>query len=221
MNKIKLVIFDMDGLMIDSESVYIKVTKNTAKQLKIPFDEKKFYKTIGTSVKDAIKIYGSIMGEKYYLTTFRDVYLKNRTEYLEKHPYKKKKGIITLLKYLKKNDIKIAVASSTYKDFATDSLTKIGAIDYIDFGLFGDAVKRSKPDPEIYLKVLKHYKDIDPSEVLVFEDSKNGLLAATNAHLKCVVIPDVCFIPKAILKKAYRIYPDLTYGIKLIKELNK
>jgi len=207
--------------MIDSESVYINETLKTAKQLGVKFDEKKFYKTIGTSVKDATKIFEDIMGKEFYLTTFRDAYLENRTKHLQKHPYKKKKGIIPFLKYLKKNGIKIAVASSTYKDFATDSLTKIGAIDYIDYGLFGDNVKNAKPSPEIYLKVLKHFKGIKPEAVLVFEDSKNGLLSATNAHLKCVVIPDICFIPKNILKKAYRVYPDLTYGIKLLKEENK
>lgn len=221
MNKVKLVIFDMDGLMIDSESVYINQTLKTAKQLGVKFDTKKFYKTIGTSVKDATIIFEDIMGKEFYLTTFRDAYLKNRNEYLAKHPYKKKKGIIPFLKYLNMNGVKVAVASSTYKDFATDSLTKIGAIPYIDYGLFGNQVKQAKPSPEIYLKVLKHFKSIKPEEVLVFEDSKNGLLSATNANLKCVVIPDICYIPKNILKKAYKVYPDLTYGIKLVKELNK
>jgi HAD superfamily hydrolase (TIGR01509 family) len=220
MKKIKLVIFDMDGLMIDTERMYLETARITAQRLGINFTDEVVYKTIGLSNANAENVYHEILGNDFNYNNFMHELGISENAYLVDHPITKKKGLDELLNYLKGTDIKMAVATSTSKIWAKERLDVVNIYNYFDFIIYGDQLKDSKPNPEIYLKVLEHY-NYSSEDAIIFEDSLNGLKAALNANIRCIIIPDLCYIPDEMLEKAYKVYPDLSYGIQLIKENNK
>lgn len=214
---IELVIFDMDGLLIDSERVYIlnakKVLKAYGYQPDVPF----LIETIGVSWDITQKMY-----EEKYPDLDYDEYIDelNRVqgEYLSVHPYKKKKGLSRLLKYLKQQGIRTAVATSTHRRFCEERLRSVGLDNTFDGILCGDELDEGKPSPQIYLKTLAKF-NTNKDKALVFEDSKNGLLSAYNAGIRCIIVPDICYIPEDILANAYRVIDDLSQGIDIIEQL--
>ena len=218
MRNIELAIFDMDGLMIDSESVYLRCAKTTLKNMGYQPDMDLLIETIGVDWELTRKLFL----QRYPQLDYEE-YLKNLIvvldEYVEKHSFKRKKGLLKLLKYLKKENIRTAVATSTQQPYAGERLDDAGITSYFDEIITGEMVSEGKPSPQIYLTVLDKF-NIASENAVVFEDSKNGLLSADNAGIRCIVVPDVCIIPDDILKKAYKVVPDLSYGIDIINDLN-
>ncbi len=214
MNEVKLVIFDMDGLMIDSETVYIRCAKEALKHMGIK--SRDFVtETIGVNWVRTREIYEEHCPDLDY-DAYQDLLHGIYEDYLKDHPYRVKKGLKKLLNYLKKKRIPMAVATSTDRDQAEKRLRDTGIDHYFDYMICGNDLSESKPSPQIYLKVLEHF-GMDPGDALVFEDSKNGLLSAWNAGIRCVVVPDICVIDEETLQKAYRVIPDLSEGIRLIE----
>ena len=215
MEKFKLVIFDMDGLMIDSESVYVKSARKALKQFGYKFDMSYIVETIGISWDLAQKIYEkNCPGIDY--AAYSKVLDQTERDYLKVHPYKKKKGLMKLLRYLKKNDIAVAVATSTHKKYADKRLNDAGIYDYFDCIVYGDEIKKGKPSPEIYKTVLKKM-NVKAKDALVLEDSKNGLLSSSAAGIRCIIVPDICIIPEDIIVKAYDVVEDLGCVIDIIE----
>ena len=83
--------------------------------------------------------------------------------------------------------------------------------------VFGDEIKNSKPCPDIYLKVYNHFS-YDKDEIMIFEDSTNGILSAYNANIKVVYIKDMVNVNKEIVSLCYKKCKDLDEGIKIINE---
>ncbi len=217
MKQIELVIFDMDGLMIDSESVYIRCAKEVLKEIGITSYDF-LPETIGINWVKSREVTMKHCPELDYddymdrLTVYQDAYLKE-------HPYEIKKGLIELLDYLEEKKIFKAVATSTDRDHAIRRLKGVGIFERFDYLIYGNDLSESKPSPQIYLKVLEQF-GVSPENAMVFEDSYYGLLSACNAKIRCVVVPDICFIPEDTLKKAYAVVPDLEKGIDIIDGLN-
>ena len=147
-----------------------------------------------------------------YLKDFRKI----RDELLEKEPYKLKKGAINILNYCKEHDIKMAIATSTARDKQTKVLTQLGIIDHFDYMVFGDEIKNSKPAPDIYLKVYEHY-NLDKDEMIIYEDSNNGILSGYNAGIKVVYIKDIVDVKEDTLALCYKQVKDLDEGIEILK----
>ncbi len=215
MSRIRLVIFDMDGLMIDSERVYVKCAERVLKKYGIRSCDF-IMETIGVNWIRTEEIYHECCPDLDYPAYQKDLRAEVQT-YLNQHPFKAKKGLRKLLNYLKKEKILMAVATSTDRDRAQQRLDDVKITDYFDYMICGNDLSESKPSPQIYLKVLEHF-GVDAKDALVFEDSRNGLLSAYNAGIRCVVVPDICIIEEETLKKAYRVIPDLAKGIELIQE---
>jgi HAD superfamily hydrolase (TIGR01509 family) len=217
MKQIQLVIFDMDGLMIDSETVYIRCAKEVLKEMGVASSDF-LPETLGINwVKSrevTLKHCPDLDYDDYMdrLRVYQDAYLKE-------HPYQIKKGLIELLDYLEEEKILKAVATSTDRDRAILRLKNTGIFGRFDYLICGNDLSESKPSPQIYLKVLERF-GVSNENAMVFEDSYYGLLSACNAKIRCVVVPDICFIPEDTLKKAYAVVPDLEKGISIIDGLN-
>ena len=95
-----------------------------------------------------------------------------------------------MLDYLEQHHIKMAVATTTRRELTEQRLKKIGVYDRFDYVLCGDEVTKRKPDPEIYLSVLKKM-DTDARNALVLEDSGVGVEAAYRAGIDCIQVPDL------------------------------
>lgn len=218
MEKIRLVIFDMDGLILDSETVYVYSAGKALELMGYHNDKSFIIDTLGIGWDVSRKIYErncpGIDHEK-----FRDKLHEVEDEYLEGHPFEKKKGLMELLKYLKENDIYTAVATSTHRLTAEKRLSDAGVLECFDCIICGDDIVEGKPSPQIYLKVLERM-NIEAKNALVLEDSMNGLLSANNAGIECIVVPDICIIPDDILEKAYAVAEDLGCVIDIVRKNN-
>ncbi len=211
-------IFDVDGTLVDSESVYMEAALKNIEINKYPLDKEVISKTFGAT-KDYIRdLISSHLGEKYNY----DEYLNNLTRMMDEiyknDPIKPMKGAIEILEYLKERDIKIAIATSTYKEKQIPVLEKTGLIKYVDYMVFGNEVEHSKPAPDIYLKVLEK-ANVAKEDALIYEDSINGILSGYNANIKVIGIPDQVAIPKDVQAKAYKMAKDLYEALEYTKEL--
>lgn len=216
MSMIKLVIFDVDGTLVDSESIYVKAAiKNLeVNHYNIPMSA--IMGIIGQNRVAGQRLIESTQDDSFDYDKYLEDFRKIRDELLEKEPYKLKKGALNILNYCKENNIKMAIATSTYRDKQVKVLTNLGIIDYFDYMVFGDEIKNSKPAPDIYLKVYEHY-NIDKDEMIIYEDSKNGILSAHNAGIRVVYIKDIVDVKEEVTSLCYKQVKDLDEGIEILR----
>lgn len=214
---IKAVIFDMDGVIVNSMSMHLKIWKNIFKKRKIKFSIKIFEKYNGTSTyeigKDLIEKYSldetpeDIMDEKlFYEEKFKD----NEIELF--------KESIPILKKLKKNGYKIALATGSKKHMVDFLLKKFDFGKYFDAIAYNDEVKHSKPKPDIFILASKKL-NITPKHCIVIEDAINGVIAAKKAKMKNVAITTT-FKKKVFKNKAdyvIKSLSDLDYVLEELK----
>lgn len=186
----KAVIFDMDGLMIDSERLITKAMVNTGRLF--GYDNIKILceKSTGVTSAQTKRIFIEHLGEDFpydeFLKTAKESYLKD----IEENGLPTKKGLFELLDFLKENQFSLAVATSTREVTALKNLERINAVRYFDCIICGDKVEKSKPDPEIYLKAAEMLT-VEPKLCYVLEDSYNGIKSAYRAGMKPIMIPDL------------------------------
>ena len=217
---IKLVIFDCDGVVLDSESLYIEAALKVCKKgnYNIPLEIIK--KVIGGTITLQKEIILDYMGKDFDFDNYHQELVKTITLESINNPPKIKKGFKELINYLKINNINTALATSTYKERQMYNLKANDIIDCFDYLLFGDDIKNSKPDPEIYLKVVEHF-NYPKEEILIIEDSLNGILSGLNAGIKVIYIKDLIEISADIKEKTYSTLNDLSEVINLIGKINK
>ena len=189
MLELNAVIFDMDGLMIDTEPVGKMLVKTSHERFGYEITEDMFYHLIGTNEKTSKAYYHSVFGEDYPYQKIKDYRDQLRKEYFNSHPLEVKKGLYDLLEDLKKKNIKMAVASSTRYERVLSNLKSIKVDHYFDAIIGGDQIQHGKPAPDIFLKAVE-LLGVSKEDALVLEDSKNGIRAAYNANMRRVWIPD-------------------------------
>ena len=217
MYMIKLVIFDVDGTLVDSESVYVKAALKNIEVNHYNIPMSAIMGIIGQNRVAGRKLIESTQDDSFNYDKYIKDIEKIRNQILENEPYKLKKGALNILNYCKKHNIKMAIATSTARDKQSKVLTELGIIDYFDYMVFGDEIKNSKPAPDIYLKVYEHY-NIDKDEMIIYEDSKNGILSAHNAGIRVVYIKDIVDVEKEVTYLCYKQVKDLDEGIEILNE---
>ena len=212
-NTIKAVIFDMDGVLLDTEKV-CKVTWDiAASEFGIKKIGEAFYKCVGTNRHDTeaiLKDYveGKVSPERFRERTSELFYLVEREVGLEKKPF-----VYECLSSLEEKGFRIALASSTRAQSVRRQLKNAGIIQFFETLTTGDLVEHSKPAPDIYLKAASSL-DLPPCECDAVEDSPNGVRAAVAAGIKCVMVPDLIAPDGEMKRIAWKILPSL-------KELDK
>ena len=181
---IKAAIFDMDGVIVDSEPMHIEAEKRILLKygVEISADELRTYTgtTAESEFADLIRKYGlkttvdRLFREKE--AVLFDL-LEGRTE--------PTKGVIKLIKSLKQHGLKLAIASSGHRKLVHYFLRKLKIVSLFDSIVCAEDITRSKPDPEIFLKAAKNLS-LDPAECVVIEDSTLGVTAAKSAGMKCI-----------------------------------
>ncbi len=181
-------IFDMDGLLLDTERVCMRVFQEACEVQKLPFYEEVYLSIIGRNAAGIEAIF-----RKAYTSEYERLHKEWRARYnaVVKHQaIPTKDGVVELLEWLKEQNIPTAVATSTAKEVATIKLELAGLSKYFDNLTTGCEVTNGKPDPEIYLLAANRLK-VEPTKCLAFEDSNNGVRAAVAAKMSTYQIPDL------------------------------
>ena len=211
----KLVIFDMDGTMIDTEFLSCQGMINAAKDQGFEFPEGLFEQMIGRSQAFARSLVREKVGEDFDFDRGMYVHQEYIDNYFEKHGAPIKKGLFELLDKLEELGIKKCVATSTDKERATHKLGKAGIVHRFEVIVGGDEVEESKPNPEIFLKAAA-YCGVAPKDSLVLEDSPAGGLGAYNAGMPFILIPDMAILNGDILSKSSHVCKDLIEVAELL-----
>lgn len=182
---LKAVIFDMDGVLIDSEPLHTKAAIKVMQQFGITIDEDYFTSFIGSTDKYMFEV----LKEKYQLTTsIEDFLLLNKQikqELLKIEPYPAIPFVKELIINLYENNIKLAIASSSPMEAIIDTANSLDITSYFSKFVSGREVPNPKPAPDVFLKACDEL-NILPSEAIVIEDSYNGVKAAKNAGIACI-----------------------------------
>lgn len=177
--EIKAVLFDCDGTMFDTEIVSQMIWRETAKEYGVTLPDNFFLEvTGGGNIQQFYSIPGFEELLKVMMPKRMDV---NFWGSIQKDCLNKK-GLIPLFTYLRNHDYKIGICSSSPKEYVQCLCSRVSIDLPYDVMVCGDEVKEKKPSPEIFL-TASHKLNIDPSSILVVEDSKNGIVAATRAHM--------------------------------------
>lgn len=186
---VKAILFDMDGVLIDSETFYMNGTYEWMKAVGYTgtFDE--LCKIVGTTMQRTHEMLTEMLDHRFQLD---EVVVMNET-YFEEHPldYKslKKEGVIETLSALKEAGYKIAICSSSPMSNIKHVIEVCGFTPYLDFVVSGEQFTHSKPHPEIYLHAAE-VLNVLPSECLVVEDSEYGIQAGLSAGMEVLALED-------------------------------
>lgn len=186
---IKGAIFDMDGLMFDTEVLSTKGWLQAGKELDFPITEEFISKFRGTNIAYSRKLFLDTYGKKVDYDKAREVRTLWMDAEIEKNGVPIKKGLIELLCYLQEHHFLSAVATSTHKELADKYLNMADVSKYFNYFIYGNMVEHSKPNPEIFLRVAGGL-NLLPEECVVLEDSPHGISAGYSAGCKVIGIPD-------------------------------
>jgi len=197
--KIKAIIFDLDGVIVDTAVFHYQAWKKLANSMGFDLTEAQNEKLKGISRLESLDILleiGKINSmsdeEKQQLATKKNEWY--RENILKMTPQDILPGVKNFLEELKKADYKIAIGSSSKN--AGTILERIGMKNFFDAVVDGTKITRSKPDPEVFLKGAQEL-NIPPEQCLVFEDAESGIEAAKNAGMKTIGVGNPENLPKA------------------------
>ena len=215
---IKAIIFDMDGLMIDSERVTFECYQERLKDMNLTMDEE-FYKTLlGKPIKGIYQRFYDVYGNDFPIqNVIQDVH-QLMAERFETEGVPVKKGLVELLHYLKDNNYKTIVATSSNRDRVDKILAQAKITEFFDDSICGDEVTKGKPNPEVFLKSCQKL-GVNVDEAIVLEDSEAGIQASYDANIKVICIPDMKYPEKHYEEKTFKILKDLTEVTAYLKSL--
>lgn len=186
----KAVIFDMDGVIFDSERATYLCWKKVAEDHGLERMDEVYRRCIGVTLEVTRQICLDAYGEDFPYEQFAKEASELYHERYDGGRLPIKEGVREILSYLKGNGIPIAIASSTRQKRVTTQLDEAGLLSYFDAVVGGESVSRSKPAPDIFLYAAERL-GIAPEDCVVIVDSFNGIRAAHAAGMQPVMVPDM------------------------------
>lgn len=211
------VIFDMDGVIFDTEQFYIDCCVPAAEKVGLTGMREVALGCIGLTVEETEKRLIAAYGENAPLKDFHEETFRIFRRRYEEKGLPIKPGVREILSWLREAGTKVALASSTYTDTVRTELADADLIDYFDVIIGGDMAKRSKPAPDIFLQAAEAL-GADPSECFIIEDSFNGIRAAFAAGARPLMVPDLLEPDEEIRGMAEAVFPSLYEVLKLFRE---
>lgn len=210
-------IFDMDGLLLDTERVCMGIFKEACEAQNVPFIEELYLSIIGCNAKRIEQLFREGYGPSVDYPALNQEWRVRYTAVVKHQAIPVKEGVIELLEWLKANEIPMAVATSTQHDIAVKKLELAGLDGYFDVLTTGCEVEHGKPHPEIYFLAAERL-DIAADACLAFEDSNNGTHAAVAANMITYQIPDLVEPSAEVIKLGHQILPSM---IDVLVDLKK
>jgi HAD superfamily hydrolase (TIGR01509 family) len=202
------VIFDMDGLMLDTESIAKLAWSHAFSLAGIEMTDEVFNRMIGRSKRDSGEMLRQALGADF---DFEGTYAHSGRFYeahIAKHGVPLKPGVMELLEELSAAGVPLAVATSTRNPVASERLQVAGLLRFFAALVTGDEVKHGKPAPDIYLEAVRRL-GVDAAQSFALEDSHAGVRAAHAAGLKVIMVPDLLPATEEMEKLTHRVMPSL------------
>ncbi|WP_294559034.1 HAD family phosphatase [uncultured Mailhella sp.] len=201
------IVFDMDGVLIDSERLVLRSWECVGKDMGLSGLHDLFFRCIGTTHASTRIIFSQVFGDAVDYEKFRDC---TRVYYMKftKDGIPLKPGVMELLSWLREKGWKTGLASSSREANVRRNMEITGMGPYFDTLVCGDMLTASKPAPDIYLRACAelHARAEDSYAV---EDSRNGILSASAAGMKALLVPDMVAPDETMLRSAHAVFPDL------------
>jgi HAD superfamily hydrolase (TIGR01509 family) len=207
------VIFDMDGLMLDTERPLLSLWREAGQELGWQITEDIIYRTIGIDEPSIRKVFFDAYGQGF---PYEQIKKSMKEKYLEKAGKEGipcRPGLLTLLDHLAALKIPLGVATSTRSETARWKLGKAGIADRFSVLTFGDEVARGKPAPDIFLLAAGRLGKA-PSDCIGFEDSSAGLWGLHLAGIPSVFVKDLIEPPADVLRTVWRRCADLAESVR-------
>ncbi len=208
------VIFDMDGLMLNTESIYRRAALDTLGEYGLPDDDSLCRSTIGRTRKDTRRIYGEYFQGRVDVDAFLGRTAVHYKRIVEAEGIPTKPGLGELLDCLEARGVAKAVATSTYRETAEWRLEGHGLLERFQALVTGDDVEHGKPAPDIFLRAAE-VMGVEPRRCLVLEDSPYGIEAAGAARMTPIMVPDLL----APTVKSRRIAARIVESLHEVREL--
>lgn len=209
------VIFDMDGVLIDTEKHYNAAWCQAATEAGFPFTREHALLLRSCEAKEGEKLMQGIFGPSFDYYAIRERRRELVRERLAQYGLEKKPGVEETLRFLRAKGIKTAVATATALDITKSHLTTIGVCDLFDSIVSAKNVAHGKPEPDVYLYACEQIGE-RPQDCMAVEDSPNGIMAAYRAGLRTVMVPDLTQPDEELTKYLYACVNSLSDLCELI-----
>ncbi|HET6142671.1 MAG TPA: GNAT family N-acetyltransferase [Candidatus Acidoferrales bacterium] len=214
--RIRAVIFDMDGLMLDTEPAYRMAWKQASAACGFALTDEVYRQLVGRSRKDGFQALANLFGSEFPLQDFEASVQRHETITFSKSPISKKPGLDALLVFLETRNMPKAVATSTERYKALQTLTSTGLLERFDAVVTGDEVARGKPFPDIFLLAAQRL-GVQPGSCLVLEDAESGVAAAHQACMQVYMVPDLVAPSDEIRRLTDGIFTSLDDVLKVLE----
>ena len=204
----KTVIFDMDGVIFDTEALWLACWKIIGQKYGIDDLEKVCHMCIGTNSEETKKIVLGYYGQEFAYDAYGSEVSRLFHERTDEKGMPVKRGAREFLSYLKVNGYRVGLASSTKKQIIEEELGQAGLLSFFQVIIGGDMVTNSKPDPEIYQRACQEM-GVQPAHTYAIEDSFNGVRAAHAAGMKVIMVPDLLEPDEEMKELTVEIFPSL------------
>ena len=209
------VIFDMDGVLIDTEKHYNAAWCQAATEAGFPFTREHALLLRSCEAKEGEKLMQGIFGPSFDYYAIRERRRELVRERLAQYGLEKKPGVEETLRFLRAKGIKTAVATATALDITKSHLTTIGVCDLFDSIVSAKNVAHGIPEPDVYLYACEQIGE-RPQDCMAVEDSPNGIMAAYRAELRTVMVPDLTQPDEELTKYLYACVNSLSDLCELV-----
>lgn len=210
-------VFDMDGLIFNSERVVQRSWEWAGEVLGYGHFGEHIYNTIGFNVKRREEYFRKNVCRDFPMDRFSDLTREKYHQIVEEEGLAKKTGVEELLRYAAGEGYHIALATSSRRAHASELMEEQGLLKYFDGAVYGDMVASGKPNPEIYIKACLEI-GVAPANALALEDAPAGIRSAVSAGMRAIMIPDLVEPDEEILKMVWHRYDTLLDVLQLLKE---
>lgn len=214
---IEAIVFDMDGILFDTERLSVESWIEVAERLGLPDIDKGVYGCIGLNRTDCRIFLKETYGQDFPYDYFREQTAAVFQRKMAKDGLPVMKGAGELLAWLQEKGLKVALASSTSHKTVESHLQQAGFTGFFQAVIGGDMVEHSKPQPDIYLKACQ-LLDVEPGNAAAIEDSPNGIRSAYAAGMLPVMVPDLVKPDPEIEKMLYRKCDSLFAVLEFLEE---
>jgi HAD superfamily hydrolase (TIGR01509 family) len=216
--RITAAIFDMDGLMFDTERIAVQAWQRAGRATGCEISEALVIESMGRDARDARVLFERVLGPSFDFGRTRALRVQYAEEIIDTRGVPVKDGLAELLALLAGRGVRKGLATSAERDRTEALLAKAHLAAHFDVVVCGDEVERGKPAPDIFLRAADRL-GVAPAECVVLEDSESGVRAAASAGMRPLMVPDLKPATDEMKSIAERVLPDLRAAAAYLSQI--